>query len=316
MALGAGVWSTGISPGGNLEAESGKRVGIIGLDTGHSEAFTKRINGGAPDMLGYKVVAAYPEGSPDIASALKMKPGIIKAVAEMGVELVNSIDQLLQKVDVVLLESNDGRVHPGQALPVFRSGKKVFIDKPLAASAADARAIFEMAEKYRTPLFSSSSLRFDPNVVKVVNGGIGQVRGADVYVPFYTDPTHPDMAWYGIHGIEMLYAVFGTGCRRLSLTHTGSADMVVAEWKDGRIGTLRAISQGASDIAGTAFGDKGIAPLGPFTSYEPLVKEIVRFFESGKPPVSAAETLEIFEFIDAAQISKSKGGSWVDLKGS
>ena len=44
------------------------------------------------------------------------------------------------------------------------------------------------------------------------------------------------------------------------------------------------------------------------TDYRPLVVEIVRFFQTGQPPVSNAETLEIFAFLEAAQRSKEQGG--------
>ena len=45
----------------------------------------------------------------------------------------NSIEELLPKVDVVLLQSLDGRVHLEQVRPAFKAGKRVFIDKPIAA---------------------------------------------------------------------------------------------------------------------------------------------------------------------------------------
>jgi predicted dehydrogenase len=297
-----------------LNVEKGKRIGVIGLDTSHSEVFTKLINQGGPEMLGYKVVAAYPHGSKDIESALKMKPAITKAVQELGVEIVDSIEKLLEKVDVVLLETNDGRPHLEQALPVFKAGKRVFIDKPLAATLSETEAIFKAAAQYNTPVFTSSALRFDQNVQKVVDGSIGRVTGADVYTPATIDKNHLDLAWYAIHGVEMLFTVMGSGCKQVTRTYTDGTDMVVGVWEDNRIGTVRAIRTGAADIAGTAFGEKGIAALGPFSTYAPLIKQIITFFETGKSPVSAEQTIEIFKFIDGAQQSRKKGGKTVKLK--
>ncbi len=298
--------------GGKVEA--GKRVGIIGLDTSHSEVFTKMINNGGPEMGGYKVVAAYPHGSKDIPSAIKMKPGIIDAVKAMGVEIVDSIEALLAKVDVVLLESNDGRPHLEQALPVFKAGKRIFIDKPVAPSLSEAKAIFKASKEYNTPFFTSSALRYDANVQKVVNGSIGKVTGADVYVPGDIDKNHQDLAWYAIHGVETLFTVMGPGCVKVSRVHQEGTDLVTGVWDDGRIGTVRAIRKGAAGIAGTAFGENGIAPLGPFSTYEPLVAQIIKFFQTGTPPVSEAETLAIFSFIDAADRSKRKGGKAISIK--
>lgn len=295
------------------EVENGKRVGIIGLDTSHSEVFTRMINSGSSEMNGYRVVAAYEQGSKDIASALNLRPGVTAKVREMGVEIVDSIEALLGKVDVVLLESNDGRPHLEQALPVFKAGKRIFIDKPVAASLDGAKAIFKAAAQHNTPVFTSSALRFDANVRQVVGGSIGNVTGADVYTPAEMEPHHSDLAWYAIHGVEMLFTVMGPGCKSVSRTYRDGTDLTVGVWSDGRIGTVRGIRTGASNIAGTAFGTKGIAPLGPFSGYEPLVKQIVTFFETGKVPVSPAETLEIFSFIEAADLSRKKGGKTIQL---
>jgi predicted dehydrogenase len=311
---GAGLSLINSNPSfGSTGVATGKRVGVIGLDTSHSEVFTKMINNGGPEMKGYKVVAAYPHGSKDIPSALKMKPNIIEAVRQQGVEIVDSIEELLTKVDVVLLESNDGRPHLEQALPVLKAGKRMFIDKPIANSLAQTKAIFKAASEFNTPIFTSSALRYDANVQKVVNGSIGKVTGADVYTPAEIDKNHIDMAWYGIHGIEMLFTIMGPGCKTVSRTHQEGTDLIVGTWADGRIGTVRGIRKGAASIAGTVFGEKGIAPVGPFQTYQPLVEQIVTFFETGVPPVSAAETIEIFTFIDAADKSKRKGGATIKL---
>jgi len=301
-------------PESNLtELTSGKRIGIIGLDTSHSEIFTKMINSGEVKG-GYKVVAAYPHGSPDIPAALKMKPGIITAVKGMGVEIVDSIDALLKKVDVVLLETIDGRPHYEQALPVIRAGKRMFIDKPIAANLEDAKRLFAASRKYKSPIFSSSALRFDPTVQNVANGSIGKVTGADVYTPAEIDPHHIDLAWYGIHGVEMLFTVMGPGCKQVSRVYQEGTDLVTGVWDDGRIGTVRGIRTGSANIAGTAFGEKGIVPLGPFSSYVPLVEKIIAFFDTGIPPVSAAETLEIFAFMDAADLSRRENGKRISIE--
>ena len=85
--------------------------------------------------------------------------GYIEEVKKYGVEIVNSIDELLTKVDFVLLETNDGRLHLEQAIPVLKAGKRMFIDKPIP-SLTDAIAIFGAAKNYNVPIFSSSSLRY------------------------------------------------------------------------------------------------------------------------------------------------------------
>ncbi|MDP1813060.1 MAG: Gfo/Idh/MocA family oxidoreductase [Leadbetterella sp.] len=301
---------------GNASSQNllGKRVGIIGLDTSHSVAFTKSLLRGDAAFKGYRVVAAYPQGSLDIVSSTERIPGYIKEVTNMGVEIVNSIAELLEKVDVVLLETNDGRRHLEQALQVFKSGKRTFIDKPIAASLKDAKAIFKAAEMSNVPIFSSSSLRFAKGMAEIKNGSLGKVKGADTYSPMKFEKTHPDLFWYGIHGVEMLFTVMGTGCKSVQRTIDENQEVFIAKWKDGRIGTFRGIKNGKQDYGGTAYGDKGISTLGPYNGYDPLLIEIINFFETGISPVNKVETLEICAFMEAADLSKKRNGRAVNLK--
>jgi predicted dehydrogenase len=291
------------------------RVGIIGLDTSHAVAFTEALNDAeaAEELAGCRVVAAYPKGSADIESSVSRVPGYTAQVKELGVEIVDSIDELVMKVDAVLLETNDGRPHLEQVLPVLRAGKPVFIDKPVAGSLVDAIAIYEAAEKRGVPVFSSSSLRYSRGAQEIRQGAIGDVLGCDAYSPCSLEATHPDLFWYGIHGVETLFTVMGPGCESVVRVHSDDYDVAVGRWSDGRIGTFRGIRQGAGDYGGTAFGEKEVRVIGGFDGYRPLVVEIVKFFRTGKVPVSAEETLEIYAFMEAADESKRQGGAPVRI---
>jgi predicted dehydrogenase len=301
--------------GAGLSRQAAGKVGIIGLDTSHSVAFTKALNGPnpAPGMQGFRVVAAYPKGSIDIESSVKRIPAYTEEVKKLGVEIVNSIADLLKKVDFVLLETNDGRPHLEQASLVLEAGKPMFIDKPIAASLADTVAIYNIAEKHRVPIFSSSSLRYMETVQDVVNGKIGSVLGADSFSPATLEKTHPDLFWYGIHGVEILFTVMGTGCKTVTRLHTNDTDIVVGEWSDGRIGTFRGTRTGKHEYGGTAYGEKGNLTLGPFKGYDNLLTQIISFFKTGKLPVTPEETLEIYTFMEAADESKRNGGRPVSM---
>ncbi|MGD1892877.1 MAG: Gfo/Idh/MocA family protein [Cyclobacteriaceae bacterium] len=317
-ALSSGVISLAQAPtfASSVNQEVAGKVGIIGLDTSHSVAFTKVLNdtNAEADVAGCTVVAAYPHGSKDIESSVSRIPKYTEEIQELGVKIVDSIDALLDEVDFVLLETNDGRRHLEQALPVFEAGKPVFIDKPISASLSDAVALFNAAEKYDVPMFSSSSLRYMRSAQEVVNGSIGKVLGATAYSPAHLEPTHPDLYWYGVHGVEALFTVMGTGCQSVTRQHSEGTDVVVGSWNEGRIGTFRGMRSGELGYGGIAFGKTGIAPLGPYDGNRPLLVEIVKFFKTGQPPVSAEETLEIFAFMTAADVSKQRGGQSVTLE--
>jgi predicted dehydrogenase len=304
------------APRSPAEAPKAIRIGIIGLDTSHSVAFTTVLNAEIPkpEFAGCRIVAAYPWGSRDIESSKARIPEYTKKVEELGVKVVGSIEELLPLVDCVLLETNDGRPHLEQVIPVLRAGKPVFVDKPIAGSLADAVAIFEVARKHKTPLFSSSSLRFIPEALAARKGDYGDVIGCDAFSPCSLEGTHPDLFWYGIHGVEILFTVMGTGCDSVTRASTKDTDFVTGTWAGGRVGTFRGTRSGKSGYGGTAFCEKQTTPLGNFKGYEPLIVEIVKFFRSGEVPVTEAETLEIYAFMEAADESKRQGGKPVLLK--
>ncbi len=305
-----------ISMAANTQAEE-IRVGIIGLDTSHCVAFAKLMNGdsSASPLGECRVVCAYPQGSKDIESSVSRVPGYTAEMRDLGVEIVDSIDDLVAQVDAVLLETNDGRPHLEQVLPVLKAGKPVFVDKPIAGSLVDALAIFAAADRFGTPVFSSSSLRFTKAALQARGGHlVGKVLGAETYSPATLEPTHPDLYWYGIHGVEQLFTVMGPGCQSVARTSTESTDIVVGTWEDGRLGTFRGTRSGPHNYGGTVFGEKGEASTGGYEGYAGLVQEIARFFQTGEPPVSAEETIEIYAFMTAADVSKHNGGGAVSLQ--
>jgi predicted dehydrogenase len=156
------------------------RAGMIGLDTSHVPAFAKIFNNpqAAGDLAGIKVVAGYPGGT-DIPASRDRVKGFTEQLRGMGIEIVDAIPQLLEKVDVVLLESVDGRIHLQEAVPVIKAGKPLFIDKPVAGSLTDAIVIYELAKKHNVPCFSSSSLRFATGVQELLkNENLGTIAGA------------------------------------------------------------------------------------------------------------------------------------------
>jgi predicted dehydrogenase len=290
------------------------RAGMVGLDTSHVTGFVSIFNSAKdPDLAQLKVVAGYPGGT-DFPPSRDRVAKFTETLRGKGVEIVDTIPALLDKVDVVMLESVDGRIHLKEAREIFKSGKPVFIDKPLAGSLADAIAIAELAKQHHVPWFTCSSVRFSPEITKVPgNPEVGDILGASTWGPCSYQEGTPDMFFYGIHGIEALFTIMGTGCETVARTKGTSNDQVTGVWKGGRIGTYRGLVKGKEEFGAVTFGTKGIMTSGKETGYEPLCREIVKFFKTGKPPVSAEESIEVFTFMEAADESKRQGGKPVAL---
>lgn len=306
------------------------RAGIIGLDTSHSVAFVNALNAEnpLPEFAGTRVVAASKRGTgaetfriaPLISSSSVRIPGYQAEVERMGVEVMGDtssfqLGEMLEKVDVVFLETNDGNPRLEQAVQVLRAGKPMFIDKPVAKDLPDTLAIYALAKGMGVPIFSSSSLRWSEGAQKARRGDFGDVLGCDSFGPAHHDAEvngMPSLFWYGIHGCEMLYTAMGTGCQTVSMTSTTDTDVCVGTWTDGRVGTFRG-SRVNGQYGGTVHGSNGEGELGPYLGYAPMLAEILTFFRTGEPPVAEDETLELYGFMCAAEESKNRGGVPVSI---
>ena len=292
------------------------RLGIIGTDTSHVPALARMLNDpGAPDhVAGARVVAAYKGGSKDLElSSSRVDTYAEQIRTKYGIEMVPDIPTLLSRVDGVLLTSVDGRVHLEQARLVIAAHKPLFIDKPLATTLEDAREIARLAKEAAVPWFSSSSLRFQ----SIAASKFPDTQGVLVWGPGPFQPHHYlDLSFYAIHAIELLYTIMGPGCETVTRIASPSADTVVGLWKDGRTGTVRA-NRTSRDIGVVTFRVNDVVeshPKATTGAETALTEEIVKFFQTGKPPVPNQETLEIFAFMDAAQRSKEQGGKPVALR--
>jgi predicted dehydrogenase len=275
------------------------------------------------------VVAAYPGGSPDLAESREALPKWIQQIQAFGVKIVDTIPAVLEQVDRVLVMSLDGRAHLGLARPVIEARKPLYIGRPLAASLEDAIRIFRLAEEKKVPVFSCSQHRFSPGFYDMRNHPeVGKVLGCDMHGGCPLEPTHPDLFWHGVHGVEALFTIMGTGCRSVTRVQTDVTEFVTGTWQDGRVGTYRGIHKGAIGYQGLVYGTEGIIPTGKYAGYapikgvfpegkyagyEPLARQIAHFFKTGQPPVTPQETLEIFAFMEAAHESKRQSGAPVTL---
>ncbi|MEA3366192.1 MAG: Gfo/Idh/MocA family oxidoreductase [Candidatus Hydrogenedentes bacterium] len=302
---------------GTVHAQDGVfRIGMIGLDTSHVIAFTKTFNdpNATEPFKDFKVVAAFKGGSDDVESSYTRVDKYTEHLRdEFGVTIVDSIQELCTMVDGIMLESVDGRPHLEQARPVFEAGLPIYIDKPVAGSLADAIEIFRLAKEHNVPCWSSSSYRYYPGLVEMMQKDYGELRGAISYGPAHLEEHHPDLFWYGVHPTEALFTVMGVGVQAVVRTHTENTDVVTGVWEGGKVGTLRGLRNQKTPNQVILFGTKDVLLQGPGGGYEPMLVEVAKFFKTGQAPVSSRETIEIFAFMEAADESKRQGGVPVSI---
>ena len=290
------------------------RIGMVGLDTSHVTAFTRVLHAKTDKnhVAGAQMVAAVKDSSPDIESSYtRVEKYTTELTGKWGVKLYPTVTELCRHVDAVMIENVDGRPHLKHAIDVIKAGKPLYIDKPLAGTLEDCVKIYQLAKEHKVPVFSSSSLRYAKNTQAARAGDYGKVLRCETFSPAHLEPHHPDLFWYGIHGVESLFTVMGPGCVSVKRGTTDDGKIeVTGTWKDGRVGIFRE----GKGYGGTAKCDSGKQPIGSYDGYAPLGEAVVQFFKSGKSPVDARETLEIYAFMQAADESKAANGKEVPLK--
>src|SRR5690625_1608072 len=272
------------------------RLGIVGVDTSHCVAFAKLLHDpkNPHHIPGARIVAAYPGGS-DLFSLSRDRIENLTGQLrdQFSVPLVDSIEEVAQQSDAILLESVDGRQHAEQFSKLAPFGKPVFIDKPFTTSAADAKRIIQLAQETNTPIFSSSALRFAYGFQEL--GEAHTVYGCEVFGPAPILSDFPGLFWYGIHTADMLFSKMGTGCKEVIVQKTDGADVVTGTWHDGRIGTMYCHRfAGLKTFGATVYTEQGVyqgeahskPPL-----YQPLLQHIINFVKTRQSPVAVVETL-------------------------
>lgn len=288
------------------------KIGMIGLDTSHVPAFTKMLNDKQHPhhVPGGNVQIAFPGGSDKMSQSYERVEGFTAQMRdELGVEIVDTIEEVAERCDAILLESVDGRQHLEQFEKIAPFGKPVYIDKPLTTSSAEAKRIFELSDQHNSPVFSSSSLRYAVGIADLAENA--SVLGCQAHGPNAKLPGFPPLYWYGIHAAEILYTLMGSGCVEVHMQSSDIADVAVGVWDDGRIGVLNGYRiEKVGKMGATIFTDKGIrygeAQSKP-PAYSLMLQEVIGFFQTGKSPVERHEMLEIIRFLEAANESLEAG---------
>lgn len=290
-------------------------IGIIGTDSSHSVAFTRLLNDPSDTnhVPGGKVVAAFLGGSEDFALSANRVQGFMSTLeTEFGVRRMDSPEEIAASCDAILLTSADGRVHLEQFKRIASYGKPVFIDKPLALSGAQADEIFRTAREQQVPLMSSSALRYAQQITDdlALHGSVSVIR-ADVGGPLDVEPTQSYYYWYGIHSVELLYGIMGSGCAEVNVLGGEKVEQLSAVWLDGRIGTASLSRQEGTPFSATIqrHGQSSSIEIDfaakPF--YASLLEQIMILFQTRISPLRWQETLEVIRFVEAAEESRRLG---------
>ncbi len=295
------------------------RLGIVDFDSSHCVEFTWRLNHARLDrdqfVDGARVVAGCP-GRSDMSP--ERIPGFLSELQRLGIEIVSQPEELIGRVDAVLVLSICGAAHLARVKPFLEAGIPAFVDKPFACSVSDAAEMIRLAHQHDTFLMSASGMRFADETLRLreQHDQLGPLHGAVVYGPAKRADGNPGLFHYGIHSVELLLEIMGPGCESVMTTFADGAEVVTGRWSDGRIGSIRGNRQGSTAYGFVAFCERGVVPQAVSTrySYRNLLHALVASLDARKPAVALSSSLEVVQFIKASLLSEQSGGVSVALK--
>jgi predicted dehydrogenase len=283
------------------------KIAIIGLDTSHTNEFTKIIQGKDKKINGLKVVTAF--RSP---SSFQSEDGQDERQAELedlGVIMKPTIEEAVKDVDAILIELNDPKPHLEYFKKVADLGLPIFLDKPLAINLKEGKEIIEIAKACGTNMWGASSLRFISQLQSAIKE-VSNPTFCNVFGALGTAPAGSSLIWYGCHATEMLVSIMGTNAKKVTAIEDPSGIVYTVEYADNRRGVVQC-NRGNYQYGGCVQNSDKLQffTLGEDIMYYKLLLQIQQFLETGKPPVSFDEMLEVQAVMDAAERSMISGKS-------
>ena len=221
---------------------------------------------------------------------------------EFGVEKCETIEELCQKSDViVLLAPSNPEAHLSLAEKVLPFGKPTYIDKTFAPDLATAKKIFELGKKYDTPFFSTSALRFADELKEFEGAKNLFITGGGGNLPEYI-----------IHTVEMAISLLKTSVSRVKCQTVGKQTFIKAETDQNEIGIVYSPAYGFS-VCGEFEDGRVIKKDVSSPFFLNLIEGMVKFFEDKNPPFNTAQTLEVMRLRDGILKSVESPDNWIKL---
>ncbi|MHA1793930.1 MAG: Gfo/Idh/MocA family oxidoreductase [Promethearchaeota archaeon] len=282
-------------------------IGLIGLDTSHVRDICKLLNKGKKSKA--RITHGFKGGTDDFSLSHTRVEGFTRDVKHHGVEIIDDLEKLADKVDAIIITSCDGRQHLDQFRIIAPFGKPVFIDKPLTCSLKDAKEIVHLSRKNDAPFFSASSVRFARGIHDI---GISKdIAFAEAIGPLHVLDDYPGWFWYGVHVVETLFSLLGEGAKDVKVTIKDGIETVYSSWKDNKVGVAigmipRLVNSWEIRIASSSGLLISRASRKP-PLMKMLMEVVLKFFNTRVSPISEREMLEIVAFIEAINEARVSG---------
>lgn len=222
---------------------------------------------------------------------------------DMNITHCATQQEVIEKSDgLIVLSPDHCQYHEALSHLALASGKPVFVDKTFAPNVAAAQRMFERAEAYGTPLYSTSALRYAAEYQNLAPVEVLQLTGPG------------GLETYSVHQLEPLVLLMGGGARRLLAHKKGDWVHALVEFGDGRLATLTCTGRWDTPFA-ACIGQAEGQVLTEITSdfFQAFSKTLAHFFKTGTVPVPKEQTLAVIALREALLAGAEQPGTWIAL---
>lgn len=221
------------------------KIAILGCENSHANSFLRQLREGRhPDV---EVLGVY--------SDEELPPQ--KLHDEFGVSIMQSYDELVGKVDGIMITARHGDNHYKYAKPYLASGIPMFIDKPISCSGEEAVEFMREAKKHGIRLSGGSSCKYLPTIVEMAeqykSGAFGNIHGGHFSTPVDIPSEYGGFYFYAQHLVQMMTTVLGNGIKSVNADF-GELDAAAIMRYDGF--NITASYTGCYNYFASVYGDK------------------------------------------------------------
>ena len=279
-----------------------KRLGLVGVNTSHADAFSRIFNGDAdtPILIDTAHIShIWGRDDDERTEQLATKHKIGTVVADPC--------EMIGKVDGALIIDNTGlgETHAALARPFIEAGIPLFIDKPMTTDYADAVALFDLAEQHNTPIMSCSALRFPVELEesRAKIEACGKLSSILTVGP-------EDWFDYGVHAVELLGAVISDRPVAVHRHALDQKDVAVVEYETGLVAVVEVLRDAGYLFHCSVFGESGHTSFDVNDAmgfYSNEMREFVQMVETKQSPLTREQTLDVMAILHAGNRSAETG---------
>lgn len=208
-----------------------------------------------------------------------------------------NLNDLNEQADYyMILAPSNPEVHWDLCQRILPFGKPTYVDKTFAPDLKTAEEIFALADRYRTPVQTSSALRYTNIQEYLRQGDQRQVRHMVSW------GTGRSFAEYAIHPVELVVSCMGSQVETVMRRGDDRFSQLLLNFSDNRTAAVNVYINHQTPFSASVTTDQGTQYLSVDGGaiFQNLMSAVLELFAGGRVSIDRSESLAIRRILDAS----------------